>query len=1646
MREETAAAVDHEALVQVEAWLDQGLYLQAQSRLDALEQLDSPEAGLCVVRLLRGLGAERAGDARALRLGRRFPTHAEALTCMLRTQLMNKGTYAYWRLAARAPVPAQATPAERAQALSLRAVWLAELRDFSEAHKLHEEALALDACDPWLQVEYSRTLAGEDRYAEALAVARHALALAPGYRAALQQIAHLQVLLGQRAEAMALLGEALHSTQSAALAHQLQMLQHDEAQHEAGLRSLDLAERWQPLAEKNAKARIAARRADALMALGRWDEAREQAAQVPGTGFYSQLAQRLASTPTGAQRVLLQVEFVRQHFATCAPATMASLCGFWGWPAEHLEIAQAICYDGTPEVSERLWCERQGLLTQEFRLDWTSACALIDAGVPFGLVTQYAGGAHLQAVVGYDGLRGTLLVRDPYQPIHAEFEAAALFDAQKASGPRAMLMLPPAQAHRIAGIELPEVESWTRLHRLQAALERHDRGAAQAQLAEMRALDTETRLRWRAERVLALYDGDESGILAATEALLERFPDDTHLQLSKAVSLAALRGPQVSEAYLSSLAARPNPEPLLLARLAGRLADDSRRLPQAFALMRRALRRAPGQSSLWMQWANLGWQQGRSDEGLLPYRWAATLQRTDEDAAQVYARLCRVQGHVEQGLDFLRARVAQLGGSSGAPALTLAAQLSQMERQQEADAALDAALARRPDDAELKLQVAELQLRLQRLDAAQALLDAATQPTHQAGLMRVLGLLAEARGEFEQALASAQQAVALEPLRPLHHRLVVRLLDRREGRAAALAWLQAQADQHPAHYGLQSLLYQWLPDEPELINAQLTRIAAAHPFDPWLRRELATQASRQGRHDEAVVLAQRACDGAPERADSHGTLGYAVLRRDGYAAALPHLQQSVALDVDYDYALRTLIGEAPDPLQARAAVDFVAAELLRQVTIGDGVLNMQAEAGRLMPAAELEALLQRALAARPELWHCWVALGQQQVAMDQADAALRTLQQAAERFDSLPRLQVELAEALRLLGRRDEALQATAKALALSPGWGRAVRLHVDLLNLRGADGAENEAEATIRRALLREPQDDDLLGLLAWQLERQQRGDEALAEARRSLLLNPRPSWVWSIARRACEVAERLSDFDALLDEVQQSRPGDAWAWAVCAGQHRDDRVALAAAERALRLEPRLEAAWLARFERLARLARHEEIEQLLVDMPWPGSPPVGLRAWGPRCAWRREAHQEAVQRMRALLAEAPHDEDLWRDLADWLDTRDDNEGYLEAAQQMLRLAPSRSLTQTYVGHALLKLKRPAEAIAPLRRALEINPAYTFAARRLAEAAAETGQADQAEWALSTLWAHEQGVAIAAQGVQAACKAGHREQALQWLDRLAHCDEYDITHCQAAAEALRDAGWGEALEAAQLALIERGEGPSGPPGLVMDWLQQEERRRGWFRTLYRLRALMRRTRGPCLQLAALRWLYTAGHVRSLQWFVSRHAAALCADETSWGDVSYTLLQLGRSRDVRRWMSDWREHPQAPIWALGNLCLAHCKAGDWTEIDAVLAVGLPRAPYNEDLRLWQLASHALGGRMEALTQGLERLHEWTPDRWMIPLVDALRGFVELARQRAGGGTVRAFQCVALRISDATALRLYIQLRKRLVWRHTPWTQLWRWLI
>ena len=480
----TQPAADAGALLaRIQALYDRGKLVAAHDLGKALGPLahwPGTPGRVLAGRLAGQLAAGRLSDALLLRAGRADPHSLLAAYFRTFVLLQRHGTFIALEAMRTFELPADADREQHADWLGLSAYVYALLRDFEVAERHHAQAVELAPERTFRWVERSTLYELEDRYAEALQAAERAMAADPGFtpRSPAERAA-ADAARAQRRKPSRCCARSCRTSTAPRSPSSSRSSSTRPATTTAALASLTRGEKLAVIADKGLADWLAQRRCDAWLRLGDLDRALEQA-RASRNPHYKAFVERVEAGRHENRRVQLPVGFVRQHHMTCAPATLTAISRYWSKPADHLEVAEAICYDGTPHHSERRWAVEHAFVAREFRVTWEVTRALIERGVPFTLTTVYPSYAHLQAVIGFDALQGTLVIRDPTEPTHGEFVEQPFFEWSQANGPRGMLLVPPEEAHRVEGIALPDAELYDLLHAVQDALVDHRRDDAVA--------------------------------------------------------------------------------------------------------------------------------------------------------------------------------------------------------------------------------------------------------------------------------------------------------------------------------------------------------------------------------------------------------------------------------------------------------------------------------------------------------------------------------------------------------------------------------------------------------------------------------------------------------------------------------------------------------------------------------------------------------------------------------------------------------------------------------------------------------------------------------------------------------------------------------------------------------------------------------------------------------------------------------------------------------------------------------------------------------------------------------------------------------------------------------------------------------------
>ncbi len=1477
----------------------------------------TPEACLLGARVLGRVGAPRAATLLRLRAYRAAPEDPWVAYHHVHHVHEQRGPYAALERLGRLATEGL-EPELQADMRLLRAMLLTDLRDFSAAEYELVRAEQHEPRSAWLWTIRSAVLAEEDRLEEALEAAQEGLRLRPRHHLALASAADSLKKLGRIEEAVALLAEAAPWVEFGSIGLQLASLELARDRPVAARHWLEHAATRFPCPEPALLHLLAGLGSEIAYEAGDLAES-IRLARAAGSPMLMQVADRLEAG-VDPRRVRLAVPSVRQAHKTCGPATLASISLYFGEPAEHLAIADEICFDGTSIASERQWAMGRGFAVREFTVTWDSAVALLDRGLPFALCTQQVTSAHEQAVIGYDAGLRMFSVRDPSATALVKYDADRLLRAQAWNGPHGLVFAPAARVAELAALALPDAELHELAFTVAVALGAFDRPRAAAAVAELRARAPDHAVTASAVRSLAAYDGDFVAMLAMLDGVQQRHPDVDALLALQLRSLAAL-GQQVERRALLERLAGGSPIFDLL--LAEDLLRDGRSHERAEALLRRCMRLMPESGAVYRALALLRLRQRRPDEARELLRFAVCLGGHDGDDAALYVAACQQAGMLADGLAFLRARFERSGRRFAEPAHALYYALEGHGRSDEAFGVLEQALEWRPDDGELLLFTARAFADFGKMSRARELLARASGRTPNGEWQGLAAHLDAQDGELAAARTRLEQVLADNPLALTAYRDLAPLDAALDGPSAALRRVEAAAARFPQHAGLARLRVEWTPGEDgDGKIAALRTLHAVAPEELDGTAQLALCLGRRGEFAEAHALVDQVIARAPTAGLGPRARAQLAWWQGEHDVADKALRAALHADIDVPVAIDMLVNVAHTDAARRDAIAYVREELRRQVSDGSGLAAYRLAAAHIDSPGEILSVLEEYRENRPELLAGWIEVIRQRAAMRHLEEAREHAAEAVRCFPLQANAHFILAE---MLGegpideaRRAEQIAALEAAVALAPG---AAPPRIALAEaLRGA-GQGPRAIDLLTHAIRRAHLNAELHAALAEHLWASEACHPAIERMVVALEVDPAAPERWRTLARMAEAASESEAVLASAERLALARPLSGWARfgvAILLDRERQRERRLAALEAAVALDPRnLEAheerAWL--------LAAKGELEPALAACNPPGyggRPPLRLRG---RAAWiqgRLGDRARAYAEVQALVAEDPTYVFAWACIGDWARAAGDHHAAVKAYRVLLRHNPN-------MGSAAVALFD-----------LEFELGERSAAARTIATMRAAGVADQADYA-------ELRLALPRDGQTAA---------LEMFTRTA-CNPEVAPWVLAAALELFD-GRTEP-EAVTRCLEQTLARPDAQPIVGRLWVQ----RRGlgplhWLTMPRRLRALRRRGAiGVAATQAYIERLVDRFLGLALWWYVALEGKRLREDTGVWASTGAALRTRGRYAHSYRWFADWDQREGLEAWMLHHIAAVLRWAGGTAEARAasMRALALPGAEVEHPLWL-----------------------------------------------------------------------------------------------
>ena len=1593
-------------IAQLRALHQKGLFRQelnlAEKTWGPYSQWRKPHQLIVGGNIFVNLGLKRIADAMRLHAWRKQRSNPESIYYYATVIYSRRGPLEALKLFERYNELVETNTSIRPKWLALKASIYSQYRDWETAHSLITQAQQLSPNHPVIQLEAAYLLEAEDRYAQASA------AILPltrqMYRPAIQFAAHLKTLEDDKEGAIELLRPHMESMESLGICLQLFRLYQQSDQMVNAEHCVTRAKQLLPQGRNILSQEFAGISFELAYYNKQYDSA-VNFLKESKSPFYLRVRENIEKSDKKKEAVLLDVPFVRQHHMTCAPATLTSIVQYWGQAADHLDIVEDICYDGTPYQAEREWAENQGWIVKEFDLQPEIAFSLIDREVPFTLSTVSPGSAHLQAIIGYDPIQGVYLVRDPYYPSVQDFLIDELSTHGKSFGPRCMVLVPNDKQHLIEGLEFPAAVFYDLNFSLLKLLNLHQRDDALNCLEQMQEHDSNHRLTLLGTRSLARYDNDYISELSCVDRLLEASPEDLNLQAEKSSLLGNLGRHQQQIDYLKEKTQQPDAHPYIVETLANCIRGDKRKAEYNAGLLSYVLYRQPTNAfALWMLAGSL-WDQEKRQKAFELYRLCACLEDKNEAYIEAYFIAARYLKQQDQALTDLQKRVTKLGKKSFNPYESLFFAYRTLNKDQAAiDTLLEAKQYHHKNEV-LTKRLIEIYLANGMVEEAQDTLKESSGNLAVVDNLDLKAAIASYNNDWEKEKEFYENLLVHNPLHYKTIEALTNLLAHHQDEDSAVYFVESRLALNPTDPSLLFLKQEWLFRKPNEEQEKFARrIISIHEHNSQAHIQLALVLSNQAqeiangpmqdtllkRRDsklkEAITAATTAYQINPLNTENLLTLGDLYRRNEDNDIAKKYYKEAIRYAVDTDDAFPRLL-VCDDKMQSkRESLSFIYEQLMTQTSYGNGILEYLNVARDLVKDEELLAFLKEAVRLRPDLWQSWTALAIHLGAMDQLTTALETVSNGIKRFPFIPRLLLERACLFYSAQDFNSAEDDLRNALQISPQWLRAITLLADVYE---SQDRIDEALELVNAALNHSPKSSNLYGYLADYHIMQSEHKKARSSLEKALSLDPHYEWAWD---KYSEISHSLNLPDAtvmLARSLRKQHPNSAFLWKILAEQESETNKKISCIDQAIKMYPKNEDFNLAKCQILFAENRLSELTDFVYDSKWDGYPPPALLTFEAWADAKYQRYDKAIEKINNVVQTYPYYYDGWRLLTQWLKETGEYSEALKQVRNCVRLSPHNPAALTLAAETAIdadnheiEISKP-EVNQWLKKAVIFNPKDDYNNLTWLDFLIESKQVEALIEALEIVQYDQSNPYYKVRILQSALLQETEAQATQLFSELLQDPVQSEWVFDTSYEALINAGLKDkTYELMRSALNES----TVNPFVGKIWLRFAFDQRLAPKEIFDFLSIVESN--SKLWNEAMEEVFTPSHYGKVTIkVIRRFGKKLQDDGRLWSIVTFYLANQQKWTQLCNWCKHQWDKPNRNAWAVYFYSYGLRLKNEWEKAAEVneTASSLPSDDYIDRILLWQLVDGAIYSNRNIALDDIGRIR--------IPELAALEAYV-----------------------------------------------------
>jgi tetratricopeptide (TPR) repeat protein len=570
-------------------------------------------------------------------------------------------------------------------------------------------------------------------------------------------------------------------------------------------------------------------------------------------------------------------------------------------------------------------------------------------------------------------------------------------------------------------------------------------------------------------------------------------------------------------------------------------------------------------------------------------------------------------------------------------------------------------------------------------------------------------------------------------------------------------------------------------------------------------------------------------------------------------------------------------------------------------------------------------------------------------------------------------------EAQMQLGERETGKADLREALQMAPDYAFPGML---LFDEYFADEQFDQAEAVL--SIMQEHIADEFVAARQVQLAARQDDKTTALDAFRNLCESPiEATWPITTALSALRKAGWSEDADEVLKESIQSRifhPQAALLWLDSpSAEELDFSDRLDILDRTLQKHPRFLPAHDRKAEQLTRMEQFADAIAACSPKEFGSEPPIILQG---RAAWieyTRGRRDKAISQMESIVGKSPDYYWGWQQLANWYDAAGDFEKYLQAAEEMVRIAPRDPTSFGYRGEAKLRLKDPESAKDDFRTAFELDPNYGFAGIHLLDQQIADDELDEAGETLEVLRENGDDAHIRLRALRLAIRRNSTIEADEVFEEIATDIETPMPILKEAIEMMEDAGWDEQVDE----IIDRCvDDEAANPLVGRVWMQRAMERKDKDISERLDELLEKGDVGQEALIARLEGLANARNSEAVFSLIDHYREELRADTSAWGKTGWALARVNAYDGAILWMADWAEHADAQSWMLINLAIAYRAMGRDAEAQRVSQFALANSAPDLTIMfhsVWLALDEALAGRTADALKRIEQ-HERDKDQ------------------------------------------------------------------